>query len=165
MASPVLLGTEFASIVTLARSAAPGSAAGDGCVLTVMTEAKHNSIGHETDAGNVRAISLTGLALATALAIVFALVLGMFHYLDHHPIVIAPVNPLAETGQQQFPPSPRIDEHPAIEFKELRLQEDRILSTYGWVDKNARVVRIPIDKAMELQLKRGFPVRKEGVAK
>jgi len=36
-----------------------------------------------------------------------------------------------------------------------------VLSTYGWTDKNAGVVRIPIDRAMELQLERGFPTRKE----
>jgi hypothetical protein len=130
-----------------------------------MTELKHNPIGHEADTADVRAIGITGLALAIGVAIVFSLVYGIFQYLDHHPVVVAPASPLAETDQQQFPPTPRIEEHPATELKDLRSQEDRILSTYGWVDKNTGAVRIPIDQAMELQLKRGFPVRKEAITK
>ena len=36
-------------------------------------------------------------------------------------------------------------------------RKNSILSTYGWTDKKAGVVRIPIDRAMELQLERGLP--------
>lgn len=130
-----------------------------------MMDSNHNSIGHELDEGDVRAISLTGVALAVVVAIVFVLVYGIFQFLAHHQIVVTPANPMAETNQQQFPPLPRIEEHPALEIKGLHSQEDNILSTYGWVDKKAGVVRIPIDQAMELQLKRGFPARKEAVKK
>jgi hypothetical protein len=130
-----------------------------------MADVKHNSIGHETDTSEVRAIGLTGLSLAAGVAIVFLVVYGIFQYLVDHPIILAPGSPLAETDQQQFPPKPRIEEHPASELKELNLREDRTLSTYGWVDQKAGVVRIPIDQAMELQLKRGFPVPKEVATK
>ena len=34
-----------------------------------------------------------------------------------------------------------------------------MLDSYGWVDKNAGVVRIPIDEAMKLTLERGLPAR------
>lgn len=44
----------------------------------------------------------------------------------------------------------------------LRLREERILSTYGWTDETAGTVRIPIDRAVELLLKRGLPVRRGG---
>lgn len=128
-----------------------------------MTESNHNAVGHEVDEGDVRAISLTGVSLAIGVALVFLLVYGIFQYLAHHPTIVTPVNPLAEINR--FPPQPRIEEHPALEIKELHSQEDNILSTYGWTDKKAGVVRIPIDRAMELQLERGFPVRKEAVNK
>ena len=42
---------------------------------------------------------------------------------------------------------------------DLRAHEDELLDTYGWVDKNAGVVRIPIDEAMKLTLQRGLPAR------
>ncbi len=35
---------------------------------------------------------------------------------------------------------------------ELREQDKQALTTYGWVDKNAGIVRIPIDRSMELAL-------------
>ena len=69
---------------------------------------------------------------------------------------------MAETERQQFPPAPRIEEHPAIELEESARAGRQILSTYGWTDKNAGIVRIPIDRAIELQLQRGFPSAKGG---
>jgi hypothetical protein len=72
---------------------------------------------------------------------------------------------MAETSVQQFPPAPRVEEHPAVEIQELHAKEDSLLSTYGWTDKMAGVVRIPIDRAIDLELQRGFPVRKKTVTK
>ena len=40
-----------------------------------------------------------------------------------------------------------------------REREDELLGSYGWVDRNAGVVRIPIDQAKRLLLERGLPVR------
>ena len=131
----------------------------------MVTDYKHNSIGHETNDASVRLIVITGVTFSLAIAMVLWLVYGMFQYLAHHPTVITPSNPMAESERQQFPPAPRIEAHPAIEMEELRKQEDGILSTYGWTDKKAGVVRIPIERAMELQLERGFPVRKQEVKK
>jgi hypothetical protein len=130
-----------------------------------MMEPRHNSIGHETDTGDVRVIGLTAFGLAIGIAIVLLLVYAIFEYLVHHPMLISPANPLGETSQQQFPPQPRIEEYPAVELKQLHSREESILSTYGWTDKKAGVVRIPIDRAMELQLDRGFPTRREAVKK
>ncbi|MGA3185608.1 MAG: hypothetical protein ABSF22_00730 [Bryobacteraceae bacterium] len=128
-------------------------------------DTRHNSIAHETDTGDVRAIGITGLVLAVAIAIILLLVYGIFQYLLHHPIVIAPANPMADTTRQQFPSQPRIEEHPDVELRHLHSREDTILSTYGWIDKKSGVVRIPIDRAIELQLERGFPVRREAAKK
>jgi|SRR5580700_3083504 hypothetical protein len=121
----------------------------------------NQTFSHETEDANVRAIVITGVALAIGAAIVFVIVHWIFQYLADHPLTTARPNPMAETDRQQFPPAPRLEEHPAIELKDLHSQEDRILSTYGWTDKTGGVVRIPIDRAMELQLQRGFPTRKE----
>jgi hypothetical protein len=128
-------------------------------------DTRHNWIGHEPDSTDIRAVSLTGLALALGVATILLMIYGGFQYLVHHRVIVTPSNPLAETDPQQFPPRPRIDEHPSIELMELRLHEDQVLSTYGWVDRKTGVVRIPIDQAIALQLKRGFAARKERVPK
>ena len=44
-------------------------------------------------------------------------------------------------------------------LQEFRAKEDLTLTTYDWTDKNAGLVRIPIDRAKELLLERGLPVR------
>jgi hypothetical protein len=120
------------------------------------------TVGHETKDANVRAILITGGVLAVGAALVCLLVYGIFWYLADHPLTAAPSNPMAETDRQQVPPVPRIEEHPAIELKDLHSQEEKILSTYGWTEKRTGIVRIPIDRAMELQLQRGFPTRPAG---
>jgi hypothetical protein len=40
---------------------------------------------------------------------------------------------------------------------EFRAQEDALLSTYAWVEKDEGVVRIPIDEAMRIVGERGLP--------
>ena len=42
---------------------------------------------------------------------------------------------------------------------QFRAKQHEALTTYGWMDKNAGVVRIPIDRAKDLILERGLPVR------
>ena len=40
--------------------------------------------------------------------------------------------------------------------------EDRRLATYDWADKDKGVVQIPIERAMDLIVERGLPVRPQG---
>jgi hypothetical protein len=117
----------------------------------------HHETGHEESDASIPGIALTAAGLVVTVALVYFLVSGIFWYLADHPLSTPQPNPMAETDPQQFPPQPRIEVHPTIEVQELRSDEDKILSTYGWTDKEKGVVRVPIDRAMELQLERGFP--------
>lgn len=112
--------------------------------------------GHEESDASIPGIALTAAGLAVTVALVYLLVSGIFWYLAEHPLSTPRPNPMAETNQQQFPPQPRLEVHPTIEIQELRSDEDKILSTYGWTDKEKGVVRVPIDRAMELQLEAGL---------
>jgi hypothetical protein len=124
----------------------------------------HSLVGHEDRDADVRPIVLTGVGLALTVVLVGFVVYGILQYLASHPATSVQSNPMG-VFDSQIPPQPRIEEHPAIEIQELHAQEDKTLSTYGWMDKNKGVVRIPIDRAMELQLQRGFPTRKETLQK
>jgi hypothetical protein len=123
-----------------------------------------NSVGHERQDADIWPIVLTGIGLALTVAVVGVIVYGVFRYLETHPVTSIQSNPMA-VFDSQIPPAPRIEEHPAIEIQELHSAEDQTLSTYGWIDKKKGIVRIPIDRAMELQLQRGFPARKETLQK
>ena len=63
-----------------------------------------------------------------------------------------------------LPPEPRLQVHPKVDLERYRESETQILTTYGWVDKQNCVVRIPIDRAMDLLLERGLPARSLGEA-
>jgi hypothetical protein len=52
------------------------------------------------------------------------------------------------------PPQPRLQINPQGDLEELRRQEAEILSTYQWIDRDKGVVRIPINRAMELFIER-----------
>jgi len=121
---------------------------------------QHSPAGHETRDAGIRPILLTGLGLAIVVGIVGLIGIGMFQYLRTYTTIDARENPMA-AGATQVPPEPRLEEHPAVAIEHLRAQEDNILSSYGWADKKTGRVRIPIDRAMQLQLERGFPARKE----
>jgi hypothetical protein len=60
------------------------------------------------------------------------------------------------------PAVPHLQIAPAEDLKRLREREEVQLTTYGWINRTAGVVRIPVEQAMELVLKRGLPVRQEG---
>jgi hypothetical protein len=52
-----------------------------------------------------------------------------------------------------------LQEKPTLDITELRKSEKAMLGSYGWVDKEKGVVRIPIEEAISLVAARGLPVR------
>jgi hypothetical protein len=58
-------------------------------------------------------------------------------------------------------PAPQLETNERTELNKVRLREEDILSTYDYVDKDAGTVRIPIDRAMDLLVQRGLPVREQ----
>jgi hypothetical protein len=59
--------------------------------------------------------------------------------------------------RQKLPPEPRLQALPKVELKDLRADEEAILTSYGWVDPNKGVVRIPIDQAIDIMAQKGLP--------
>jgi hypothetical protein len=55
-----------------------------------------------------------------------------------------------------LPPGPNLLTNEPMNLRTFRVTEDAALSTYGWIDQNAGIVRIPIDRAKELALERGL---------
>jgi hypothetical protein len=55
------------------------------------------------------------------------------------------------------PPAPHLQVTPERELAAFRAQEDAILGSYAWVDKDRGVVRIPIDEALRIVAQRGLP--------
>jgi hypothetical protein len=126
-----------------------------------MAEQQSNpTVGHETSDINIRGVFAFGIGLfVTALFIHFVVFVLFVYFNGRETGVSAPPHPLAASQAQRVPPEPRLQTNPREELRDLRASEDAILSGYGWVDKPNGVVRIPIDRAMQLTLQRGLPAR------
>ena len=80
-----------------------------------------------------------------------------FNYLERTQTVSVPAAPFARP--RELPPSPRLQAQPHQELKDYCEAQVKELNTYGWIDQRLHVVRIPVDRAMDLVLKNGLPVR------
>jgi hypothetical protein len=105
---------------------------------------------HEARDVSVRAIALAGGGLFAVIALVLVVLTWQFRALDaartrENP----PPSPLA-AASAAAPPEPRLQTSPERDLAALRAAEDETLGGYGWVDRPAGVVRIPIDRAMTL---------------
>ncbi len=54
-------------------------------------------------------------------------------------------------------PFPRLQISPSEDLKVFRAREEHELTSYGWVNRSAGVVRLPIGRAMDLLIERGLP--------
>jgi hypothetical protein len=117
---------------------------------------------HEQSDANITAVLGFGAGLFAVIVAVSLIILGLFGFFDRREGVQAPSDyPLAAAQGQRMPPEPRLQTDPRQDLANLRAKEEEQLGSYGWVDKNAGVVRIPIDTAMRLTLERGLPSRQE----
>lgn len=148
-----------------------------------MSNTTHNS--HSNGHGDYerRDIGVGGvlyflLGLLVAGVFVYFIVNGLFAFLNkRYETEQPPVSPLIKNAQQdtrRIPPqygndyqkylkegfpAPQLETDERTQLNTIRLGEEDTLSTYGWVDQKAGVVRIPIDRAMDILAQRGLPTR------
>jgi hypothetical protein len=115
---------------------------------------------HEESDVNVRGVlGFAAGLLVTAVLIQFMVWLLFVYFSGREAARVVPEYPLAAGEQTRVPSEPRLQTNPREDLRALRAREDAVLNSYGWVDKTAGVVRIPIDEAIKLTVQRGLPVR------
>lgn len=115
-------------------------------------------VGHEERDVAYRPLALAGIGLIIVIIIVFIGVRALLgYYAERSTRTSPPPNPLASTDVNRLPPEPRLQTHPRRDLREQRALEDATLNTYGWVDRQNQIVRIPIDRAMELLAQQTSP--------
>ena len=114
-----------------------------------MTEG-HGQHEHEHSDIHIRPAALFGAGLAAFLVVAMLFLAWLYGYFSQHqpPSSVDP-SPLAATTPQQ-PPEPRLQVSPAAHWREKQQADEQALNSYGWVDRPAGVVRIPIDRAIDL---------------
>jgi hypothetical protein len=98
-----------------------------------------------------------GITLFVSLVVVLLAAAKLFRYFASVQSLGPPASPFANA--RVLPPTPRLQAEPRLDLQGFRQAQQELLNSYGWVDKNAGVVRIPVARAMDLLLQQGLPVR------
>jgi len=127
-----------------------------------MTDTKSQQTGPaqtESDGINYRGLVVFVVILAVTTITCELIVMGMFKIFDARSkasdVARAPLSAPAGT----LPPPPNLLVNEPANLTQFRAREANELANYGWIDKNAGIVRLPIDRAKELILERGLPAR------
>jgi hypothetical protein len=123
-------------------------------------DAEHPGDRYETRDVQVRPIAIFTVGLIILTITVLLLLRWMFDVLEtRHARFDVPRSPLVISPPPL--PEPRLEVIPEQILRQLRAEEDAVLHSYGWVNRDTGVVRIPIDRAMLLLMERGLPARTE----
>ena len=115
--------------------------------------------GYETSDARVGALVRWGGILALVTAASFGLMVFLVSVLTSaaERRELKPP-PMMATGIQ-VPPEPRLQWRPNDELVKARTDEETALSGYAWVDKASGVLRIPVERAIDILAERGLPAR------
>ncbi|MEK6405645.1 MAG: hypothetical protein AABN34_01635 [Acidobacteriota bacterium] len=145
----------------------------------VASDSHGIGVGHEASDLRITPVVWFLIGLSFGTVVICLLMAGLFDaFGDLANDAEGKPSPLA-SERQKLPPEPRLqlapstveqlegkqpnlkEDHPLQEMKRVRNEENKKLSSYGWVDEKGGVVRIPIEEAKKLLLKHGLPTRQK----
>jgi hypothetical protein len=90
-----------------------------------------------------------------------ALALGVAVFLAGTPFLLLAIYPRAGhlgriPSEHTRPPEPLLQVAPKADLDRLHATENNQLTTFGWIDRDKQIVRIPIEQAMKLIEDRGL---------
>ncbi len=119
--------------------------------------------GHETTDVSIKSLTIFGVSLLGFLLAVLAVITVFYKgfsllntAVDSHRQALEP----AASSVVRVTPNyvgPLIQVKPEEDLRWMRDHDRASLGTYGWVDRPAGVVRLPVTRAMELLVARGVP--------
>jgi len=114
-------------------------------------------LGYEPKDVSVRLVLLTVLSGLLVVALSGAALYGLPRlYATLEPVSPEPpLSPLERLAPE--PPPPQIQVEPAEDLATYLARERSILESYAWRDQEAGIARIPVERAMQLLVERGWP--------
>jgi hypothetical protein len=98
---------------------------------------------------NYSAILKWGIALLVVAVIVQVLMYFLFQFFNAQEAKMDP-KPSPMFQKDQRPPEPTLQLDPKLDLQKFHAQEEHLLTSYGWVDKEKGIARIPVSEAMKL---------------
>jgi hypothetical protein len=139
------------------------------------SDIRNPDITHEVSDVNTRAILWFVLVLAGLIVVSLLLLRGMFNLFESWAKTAEGERPvMARTAEERLPPEPRLQGAPgySVEGQNLELKEPQAewkvvqkkwkeeLESYGVVDPDQKIARMPIDEAIKVVAQKGIqPVK------
>jgi hypothetical protein len=116
------------------------------------------SPGYETRDASAGGVFTFLVVLGIVLVVASLTCWGLFRYFSAHAVdQAASDSPFA--GSRQLPLGPQLQVNPREDWLKFREEQEKSLETYAWENRPAGTVRVPIEEAMELLVKKGLPVQ------
>jgi hypothetical protein len=116
--------------------------------------------GYEHSDASPRSLSKWAVTLAIVLIVVFVAMRWLFTFYGKVQSLGRPASPFENA--RVLPPQPRLQVEPRADLHAYCAQQLATLNSYGWEDQHNGVVRIPVDRAIDLVLQQGLPARAAG---
>ena len=113
--------------------------------------------GYEHSDASPRSLSKWAVALAIVMVVVFFAMRWLFGFYGKEQSLGRPASPFENA--RVLPPRPRLQVEPRADLHAYCVQQLATLNSYGWEDQHNGVVRIPVDRAMDLIMQQGLPAR------
>jgi hypothetical protein len=117
-------------------------------------------VSHEASDVSVGGILRFAAALLVAGIVIHIALYGLLLYYKQREAGRPPARDFSQ-GEKAPAPEPALRVAPRADLAEMRGAEDRLLNSYGWIDREKNIVRIPIERSMEAIASQGLPVRKQ----
>ncbi len=129
--------------------------------VPVRSEDELRRMGYETD--DVGVATILRWVVFMFVFVFASLVVTYFIYLvfvpgDNTQAEINAQSPLLSQKRLPPPDAPILQAAPKQDWKDFTRQADEKVHTYGWVNPSRGVVKIPVERAIDLLAERGIPV-------
>lgn len=118
-----------------------------------------NGPGYERRDASIPALLQFGFWLAVIIIVVLVAMKWTFFYFAKTQELGPPASPLATENARLLPPNPRLQAHPRADLENYCQAEQHEINSYGWVDQQDGIARVPVDRAMDIVIERGLPAR------
>ncbi|MCP9337931.1 hypothetical protein [Stutzerimonas xanthomarina] len=125
--------------------------------MSVPVDPRSKEDGFEHHDADVNVLLMIGFGLLAALALSLAGVGLLVSYYESKPEAM--VTPFER--ETVIPPQPRLENNPFLNAQQVMRDGEEQLRHYAWVDRAAGIARIPLRRAQDLLLERGWPAPAE----
>jgi hypothetical protein len=119
--------------------------------------------GYETRDANATGVFTFLVVLGIVIVVASVGCYWLFRFYSAHALnQAATESPFADT--RQLPLGPQLQVYPGQDWLKFRGEQQKSLETLDWENRSAGIVRLPIEEAMDLLVKKGLPVQEAPAA-